>query len=231
MNMNNDDKIQIGVKVSAEDKTVTAGIQGNQEAVNNFFNGIVPDFIKDGVGILSDQMKLWRWSNQIEIIKKAQAKIESSGLVKRQIPLKVLVPIIQNSSLEEDSNMQDKWANLLANAATGNVEVSPNYAAILNELSPVEVSILERIYDEVNKELDYEKRKALQFDASKLKSMFSISDEKTDLIIENLYRLNLLQAPAGHGITVGDFKFALRTTKIFEFTTLGYQFVKACSWK
>ena len=228
--MNDDNKIQLGVKVSADDKTITADIQGNQDAVNNFFNGIVPDFIKDGVGILSDQMKLWRWSNQIEIIKKAHAKIEASGLPKRQVPLKVLVPIIENSSLEEDPNMQEKWANMLANAATGNVEVSPNYTAILNELSAVEVSILEKIYSEVNNESDYSKRRELQFDASKLKTMLSITDEKMDLIIENLYRLNLLQAPAGHGLSMGEYTYILRTTKIFEFTTIGYEFVKACTW-
>lgn len=223
-------KIQVGLQVSAEDQNIKVGIQGDQDAVNQFLNGIVPDFVKDGVGILSDQMKLWRWNNQVEIIKKAQTKIIGSGLNKRQIPLKVLVPIIQNSSLEEDLNMQDKWSNMLANAATGNVEVSPNYAAILNELSPLEVSILDVVYNEVSRESDYKKRKALQFDAIKFKTVLSVSEEKMDLIIENLYRLNLLQAPAGHGVTVGDFKFALRTTKIFEFTTLGYEFVKACSW-
>ena len=135
--MNNKNDIQICLKISSEDKTIKAGIQGNQEAVNEFFNGIVPDFIKDGIGILSDQVKFWRLSKQIDIIKAAQAKIKSSGLSKQQVPLKVLIPIIQNSSLEEDLNMQDKWANMLANAGTGNVEVSPNYAAILNELSPV----------------------------------------------------------------------------------------------
>jgi hypothetical protein len=229
--MSDKDDIKIGLEISPEDKTIKAGIQGNQDAVNKFFDGVVPGFIKDGVGILSDQIALWRWSNQINIIKKAQAKIESSGLSKHQIPLKVLVPIIQNSSLEEDLNMQDKWANLLANSATGNVEVSPNYSAILNELSPLEVSILDKIYSEVNKEVDYEKRKALQFDSVKLKSILNINDEKIDLIIENLYRLNLFQAPAGQGAMLGNFPFALRTTKVFEFTTLGYQFVKACSWK
>jgi hypothetical protein len=226
----NDNKLQIGVKVSAEDKTITAGVQGDQDAITKFFSGIVPDFLKDGVGILSDQVKLWRWSNQINIIKKAQNKIEESGLSKKQIPLKVLVPIIQNSSLEQDENMQEKWANMLANAATDNVEISPNYAAILNELSPIEVSILDKIYQEVNKESDYQKRKSIQFDANELKTMLGITEEKMDLIIENLYRLNLFQAPAGHGIAVGDYKFALRTTKIFEFTTLGYEFVRACNW-
>lgn len=228
--MNDNNKLQIGVKVSAEDKTITAGVQGDQDAIIKFFSGIVPDFLKDGVGILSDQVKLWRWSNQINIIKKAQNKIEESGLSKKQIPLKVLVPIIQNSSLEQDENMQEKWANMLANAATDNVEISPNYAAILNELSPIEVSILDKIYQEVNKESDYQKRKSTQFDANKFKTMLVITEEKMDLIIENLYRLNLFQAPAGHGIAVGDHKFALRTTKIFEFTTLGYEFVRACKW-
>lgn len=228
--MNDDNKLQIGIKASAEDKTITAGVQGNPDAIAEFFNGIVPDFIKDGVGILSDQVKFWRWNNQVNIITKAQIKIDASGLDKKQIPLKVLVPIIENSSLEQDQNMQDKWANMLANAATGNVEISPNYAAILNELSPLEVSILDKIYQEVNRETDYQKRKSFQFDANKIKTMLSITEEKMDLIIENLFRLNVLQSPAGKGVMLGDIPFALRTTKIFEFTTLGYEFVKACNW-
>ena len=32
--MNDDNKLQVGIKVSAEDKTITAGVQGNQYAVN-----------------------------------------------------------------------------------------------------------------------------------------------------------------------------------------------------
>ncbi len=207
-----------------------AEIEANESEVRAFFNGIVPDFVKETGGILSDTVRFWRWKNQVNIIKKAQEKIKSSGLNKQQIPLKVLVPIIQNSSLEEDSNMQDKWANMLANAATGNQQVSPNYAAILNELSPLEVGILDRIYQEVNKELDYQKRREFQFDAVKLRSILGISEEKMDLIIENLFRLNLLQPPAGKGIMLGEVPFALRTNKAFEFTTLGYEFVKACNW-
>lgn len=228
--MATDAGIKIGLEVSADNRDIKAVIEGQQKAVNDFFSGIVPEFIKDGLGILSDQVKFWRWLNQVNILKRAQVKIKSSGLNKQQIPLKVLVPIVQNSGLEEDENMQDKWANMLANAATGNVEVSPNYAAILNELSPLEVSILDKIYLEVNKEADYAKRKSLQFDSSKFKLILSVSEEKMDLIIENLYRLNLLQAPAGPGMTFATMPVALRTTKVFEFTTLGFEFVKACSW-
>lgn len=226
-----DKQIKVDASASVAGNSIKASVEGDQKAVSEFFSGIVPDFIKDGAGILSDQVKYWRWERQVEIIKSAQQKIKASGLEKKQIPLKVLVPIIQNSSLEDDVAMQDKWSNMLANASTGNVDVSPNYAAILNELSPLEVSILTQIYSQVNKESDYQKRKDMKFDAEKIRGMLFIEEPKMDLIIENLFRLNLFQPPAGDGITVGEFKFTLRTNKVFEFTTLGYEFVKACSWE
>jgi len=229
--MNDDKKIQIGVEVSAETNSIKAGIQGDQKTIQEFFDGVVPDFIKDGVGILNDQVKFWRFKRQIDLIKNTNILIESSGLPKQQIPLKVLVPIIENSTLEEDESVQQKWANMLANAITGKVEISPNYSAILKELSPLEVLVLDKIYTTVNKESDYLKRRELQFDTPQIQKMFNLSDEKLDLIIENLYRLNLLQSPGSKGASVGNYPFVLRTTKLFEFTTLGFHFVKACSWE
>lgn len=222
--------IHVGVEMSAAGSSLKADVSGEQQAVSDFLSGIVPDFVKDGVGIFSDQVKLWRWKNQVNIILKAREKVQASGLDKMQVPLKVLSPIIQNSSLEEEENMQEKWVNMLANAVTQHVEVSPNYAAILNELSPLEVVILDNIFTKVNKESDYKKRRAIQFDATKIQEIYGLTEEKMDLIVENLFRLNLAQPPAGAGIQLGDHKFTLRTTKVFEFTTLGYEFVKACNW-
>lgn len=228
--MSDDKKIQIGVEVSAESNNIKAGIQGDQKAIQDFFEGVVPDFIKDGVGILNDQVKFWRFKRQVSLIKNTNKLVESSGLSKQQIPLKVLVPIIENSTLEDDENMQQKWVNMLANAVTGKVDISPNYSAILKELSPLEVSILDKIFNTVNAENDYQKRKSMQFETAQIKNGTDLSDEKLDLIIENLYRLNLLQPPGSRGASVGNFPFALRTTKLIEFTTLGYEFVKACRW-
>lgn len=225
-----DDNINVSIKASADDKSLSANIEGDQEAIKRFFSGIVPDFVKDGVGIISDNVKLWRFSNQINIIKKAQKMIEDSGIPKRKIPLKVLTPIIEHSSLEEDPVMQEKWANMLANAATGKQEVSPNYAAILNELSSIEVFVVDKIFNEASQENDYKTRKLIQFSKIQMQEMLNISEEKADLLIENLFRLNLLQPPGAKGGSMGNFPLALRTNDIFEFTTLGYQFAKACKW-
>lgn len=224
-------KIKLAVSGGTNDHMVKAEVEGDQKAITEFFSGLVPNFIHDGVGILSDSMKFWRWKNQVRLIREVNKNIDESGLSKRQIPIKVLAPIIEYSSLEEDSGLHTKWVNMLTNAATGNHDISPNYPAILNELSPLEVQILDKIFDEASKESDYSKRKAMQFDRENLRKIFSLEIEATDLIIENLFRLNLLQPPAGQGIMVGDIPFALRTTKVFEFTTLGYDFVKACRWE
>lgn len=229
--MNEKNKLKLKGQISYGDKSVGLEIEGDKKVISEFFEGIVPGFIKDGLGIVSDQVAWWRFKNQVNISKKAQGKITASGLKKQQVPLKVLAHIFQSSSFEEDVDMQEKWANLLANAATGKIDVSPNYPAILNELSPIEVKILDNVFNEASKELDYQKRKTMQFSSIKLQEKFGLNEAKMDLIIENVYRLNLFQSPAGQGFLQGDSYVALRTTKIFEFTTLGYEFVRACRWE
>ncbi|HBU06951.1 MAG TPA: hypothetical protein DEB09_02615 [Candidatus Magasanikbacteria bacterium] len=208
-----------------------AEIEASQEEVSEFLEKVIPNFVLEGGGILSDTVRFWRWKNQINIIKKVKSIVENSKLDKKQVPLKILLPIMENSSLEEEELIQNKWANILANAITASKDITPNYAEILKELSVLEVVILDKLFDESNKESDYEKRKQLQFSKQKISEIFKLSSEQADLIIENLYRLNLCQAPAGHGIAVGQYKFALRTTEVFEFTTFGYYFVQACKWE
>jgi hypothetical protein len=208
-----------------------AEIEASQEEVSAFLEKVIPNFVLESGGILSDTVRFWKWKNQINIIKKAKSIVENSKLDKKQVPLKILLPIMENSSLEEEAIIQDKWANILANAITASKDITPNYAEILKELSVLEVVILDKLFDKSNKENDYEKRKQLQFSKQKTSEIFKLSSEQADLIIENLYRLNLCQAPAGHGIAVGQYKFALRTTEVFEFTTFGYYFVQACKWE
>lgn len=208
-----------------------AEIEASQEEVSKFLEKVIPNFVLESGGILSDTVRFWRWKNQINIIKKAKSIVENSKLDKKQVPLKILLPIMENASLEEEEIIQNKWANILANAITASKNITPNYAEILKELSVLEVVILDKLFDESSKENDYEKRKQLQFSKQKISEIFKLSSEQADLIIENLYRLNLCQAPAGHGIAVGQYKFALRTTEVFEFTTFGYYFVQACKWE
>lgn len=205
-----------------------AEIEITKEEVHSFFSDIIPDFVQETGGILSDTVRFWRWKNQINIVKKAKAIIEANSLDKQKTSLKVLVPLLNTSSLEEDEILQNKWANLLANAITGSAFVKPNFIEILNELSALEVQLLDKIYDEAMKEPDYKKRKQLQYGKEQVCKIYSLPSDQFDLMVENLFRLGICQPPGSTGIMFGDARVALRTTDVFELTTLGMEFIKAC---
>lgn len=206
-----------------------AEIEATENEIKAFFNGIIPDFVKQSGGILSDTVRFWRWKNKVSIISKTQKVLEKNGLGKQKVPLKILVPLLEGASLEEEESMQVRWANLLANAVSGSVEVTPSYVEILKELSPTEVLLLDRLYSEASSEPDYKERLTRVFDKQKICAWLSISSEKFDLMIENLFRLNLCRMPGSTSMTFGEnMRVAVHTTDRFEFTTTGFYFVKTC---
>jgi hypothetical protein len=63
-------------------------------------------------------------------------------------PQKIIEPIFEAASLEDDSGMQKIWANMLANAADPRhtTPVGPMFAGILKDLGVREVSFLDTLY-------------------------------------------------------------------------------------
>lgn len=137
-----------------------------------------------------------------------------------------MVPLLENASLEEEDSMQNKWAALLANAVGGYLEVTPNYVNILAELSPIEAAILDKIYDEEEKA--NAKQQALQFDRLKIAKAYKLTDDKAELIVENLIRLGLFTEPGSTSVMTGNMRMALKTTMVFEITALGKNLVRLC---
>ena len=83
----------------------------------NWVEKIVPGFVKDGFWMISDQMKYWRWTRQLGLIKKRKEKVEASWLPLHQVPLRQFIPILDKWSLEHDDDLQTKRSNMLANAS------------------------------------------------------------------------------------------------------------------
>lgn len=107
-----------------------------------------PSFEEFG-GMIGDQVRLRRFNNQIKIFTKAQERLRQSKIDPQKVSLKILSPLIEYSSLEEEENLQDKWANLIAHILGGNKEVvfQQNCITILNRLSAEEASLLEKLHD------------------------------------------------------------------------------------
>jgi hypothetical protein len=100
--------------------------------------------------MLRDQVRYVRFVLQVKIVKRATAFLAKEGIEPGRVPLKLLVPLLELSSLEDeaDEDMMDRWAALLANAGAGDAgaTVLPSFPRILAELTSADAVILDAIY-------------------------------------------------------------------------------------
>jgi len=91
-----------------------------------------------------------RLENLRQIGNRANLTLLNLGVQPTPIPLKIIQPMVEGASLEEDTNLQEKWANLMANAADPRrkYDISPLFQSILRELSPRDAVFLDAIHKE-----------------------------------------------------------------------------------
>jgi hypothetical protein len=80
---------------------------------------------------------------QIKMLARAKAMCVAAGIDPEFVGLKLLTPMLDGVAVEEDADLQERWAALLANAATRNLLVIPGFARILADLVPLEARILD----------------------------------------------------------------------------------------
>lgn len=203
-----------------------------------FIGKLVNPALEETGQILGDNIKYWRFRNEVNILIKAKKYLDDKGIEPRNISLKTLVPLLEYSSLEEDENLRNKWAALLAKAAEpGNqLDIEAAFIDILRQLSPLEASILDTLY---NQYLSSESkiRSEHVFIKEKICENFGLIEQQYQIIIDNLFRLNVLQPYASteeasieiDGLN-SDFPIALQTANVFQFTVLGLALMDHCQF-
>jgi hypothetical protein len=93
-------------------------------------------------------LKEWRYNRLIKTLVRAKEKCEAAGVQPREVPPKIIHPLLESASLEHEPDLQEAWANLLANAvAQGSLH--PAFPAMLKELSSREVRFLDALVNAV----------------------------------------------------------------------------------
>ncbi len=210
-----------GTLAKAEEKAI--------EKAFNFLELILSPPFKE-VGLLArDQVKFWRFKNQVRIINKAKEMLDNKGFSPRKIPLKILYPLLEYGSLEEDENLRELWSVLLAKASSpeSSVAFSQMYTEILRQLSPSEVSILNFMLTEYEKDSSVAKGEKKYDHESIIKSL-GLSMNSYKILVLNLVRLNLIELPPmERAIKLGDPADEDVITAA-RLTNLGLDFVRHC---
>ena len=141
-------------------KTTRAGIEAT-EKLGGFVARITNEPVEAIMGIFGDRLKFMRWERQLRLYDREQEILHQRGVGNhlRTVPPKLALPIVENASLEEDDELQDLWANLLASALDPNFKgvVRSAFIDIIKQLEVTDVHVLDAIHKEIQKEDDNNK--------------------------------------------------------------------------
>src|SRR5580693_3115549 len=97
-----------------------------------------------------DQVRLYRYERQLKCVEKAERMAQEAGFTPQAVPPKILFPLLEGASFEDDEDLHTMWAALLANAASPENarRVRPGFIATLNHLSVDEAALLNWVFQQ-----------------------------------------------------------------------------------
>lgn len=202
--------IEILAKIAADLNIPKQIIDKGEKAVKAVFGPSIVEFSET----LGDTFRLRRFKNQVTILTKAQEILAKNKIKPKKIDLKILVPLLENCSLEEEELLQDRWANLIFNVVTieGKTMLKQNCIDILKKITNDEAIFMDTLYNIIAQQRNdrYERLKDMKQFAHKKKPedyqlhSFSVSIESIagllnkqrvdiELTISNLFALGLVK--------------------------------------
>jgi hypothetical protein len=152
-------------------------------------------------------------------VKNAMGQLEAAGISPRAVSPQTLSPLIERAYLEDDDSMGDRWASLLANAASGKRDVRPSFPGILRKLEPTAAGLLDAIYQS-HMQLAPQLRPYLMAKISGEIELLGLTNAEFESHMDCLARLRLISA---RQVTGPDIK-----PQSVSLTEFGLAFVKAC---
>ncbi|WP_299228915.1 Abi-alpha family protein [uncultured Psychroserpens sp.] len=134
----------MGNKIDISSTAIEKGI----DLAKNFLDKLIIPAVEETGLLLKDKVTLWKFKNQVKMLNKAKSYCEKYNVNPKTISLKLLCPLLDYSSLEEDEELQDKWAILLTNMVDSEQNIENHvFPYILSQISSNEFAFLEDVFD------------------------------------------------------------------------------------
>ena len=160
------------------------------------------DFMGDTVGeLIQDKVHFLRSKCANQIIDKAEKYHNDRKLSgKRTIPIGMAIRFMDSATLEEDPEIQDLWARLLANATDPSSEykISKTHMALLSEMNSLDAKVLQHINEKnwMQFKKVAEATGSSPLDCSNIAHELDFPKKSIGLALGNLWRVGcLIQEP------------------------------------
>jgi hypothetical protein len=148
----------------------------------------------------SMQFRFWKIKRAARLAAKLQERLAPIGINRRPVALKLLMGTIENGAIEENDDLQDLWAALLASAADSREPVvHPSFPDILRQLTARDAQLLmltARMQLAIRNTIPYEPVKIIDLRPASGECGFDLSDVGTfDFYVsaETLIRVRMLE--------------------------------------
>jgi len=207
------------------------------EKIGGFLSRVFNEPFQELSGIITDKLKYIRWKKLIKMSDDVDEILLERGITNtRPVTPKLALPIIQDSTLEEEEELSDLWTHLLANAMDPeyNGDLRYGFIDMIKNITGVEATILKNFYDVLNKDgytQDLSKINQYTLTKEQIMGLVNIDDVTYQLSLYNLMRMHCLQ-PAifkSTGVALGNEPITInKGTDVVVMTPLGATFVQAC---
>jgi hypothetical protein len=177
-----------------------------------------------------DQVRLYRYERQLKCVQKAERMAEEAGFTPQAVPPKILFPLLEGASFEDNESLHDMWAALLANAASPENagKVRPGFIATLKQMASDEAALLDWMFKQrsgdgapaFNKPISHVD---LTVAHSSMRSPGDTDDLSFHACIQSLHAAQLVEA-----IQIANDKDAGYITHDYALTMRGLSFWYAC---
>lgn len=184
-------------------------------------------------GMWNDRLAVRRQIRRFSLLGKLQSAIDKAGFDPQKIPDNIWIPAVQEASLQDDETIQEKWANLLANAADPRAEaIPPSFPKILSEMSSREARYLDHLYEHLTqsdfKDLSTPLRRGQLLDVYLKTGAYDVAafSVDTDSLLRN--RLIESEAPPVDRDAIFSGEPISEDNEFYRLSSLGRLFVSAC---
>lgn len=169
-----------------------AGISAALDAASKLITNLLGPASEEAGLLLHDRVRRFRLINQLKVLGKTQKILEQSGINPKTVPLRVLAPLLESASLNDDESLSEKWACLLANASLGksNLTLTPLFIKILEQITPIDVLILDYLRNQKWIKTPHAEIQYFEF-RPVIQNSLKLSDIDYEISCENLSRLGL----------------------------------------